>query len=1344
MDEVDKQQENPNGHEKMVNEGSAARTRPTSVEEIRLRRKRKDSLENVKEETVEAAQLLDNDLVDKASENHDSEIGHDRSKNLRCEDSSRKNEDAISSTREEKKEKTMIEDPVGAAQLPSKDLVEKVPDCHESKKGYDSSEKLRHEELVMDSSRKREEASSSPKEESLDIPMKDIPIEEAQLLHNYLVEKVSDYHSSEKGHDRSTKVRLEEHVKDSSRKKQDTITSSREEKPIEEDHVGAAQLLGNDIVEKVSDYHASERGHDRSKKVRREERVKDSSRNREDATSSSREEKSMKEDPIEEAQLLHNYLVEKVSDYHSSEKGHDRSTKVRLEEHVKDSSRKKQDTITSSREEKPIEEDHVGAAQLLGNDIVEKVSDYHASERGHDRSKKVRREERVKDSSRNREDATSSSREEKSMKEDHVSERGYDRSKKGRRDERVKDNSRKKENATSSSREERVNKPMKEDPVRATQLLGNDLVEKFSDYHASEKGHDRSKKVRHEERVKDSSRKKKDAISSSREEKLLGNDLVEMVSDYHESEKGYDRSEKLRHEERVKESSRKKEEAVSSSREEKLDKPKKDEPASNRKRKAEGERSTAEKKLIKEDTKDRRGKKEETNYSSCREERRDKKMKKEDLAANRKREGEIPATEIKTMTDRDELGSKKRLRSLVVADLSRDESSIKPDNGDSRKNQNGDHKKNREMDMSKRHEPAKVHGVEVSERWERREQPKSHQHDMREKRRRSRSRDHGQDKQKRSSPLPRAEKATSRHKRNHEGRSENAVKDRSGKHHGNDNENKVASTVNNKSRRYNASKSEIGGYSPRKRREEASTKADSPPNLSSENKSAKWDLTPTVTAGTYSGSVFTGLQAATQTGYPVISEASLALLKPLMEAPFRMPPPRQTTSFDSVQLTESTRRMRRLYAENVPDSASEKSLIEYFNSYMLYSGSNHIKGSEPCISCIINKEKSQALVEFLTPQDASAALSLDGCSFAGSNLKIRRPKDYVEITNGELEKKEPATNAVSDNVEDSSNKIFIGGFPKAISSDMLLEIVSVFGPLKAYRFVSNNDLSQRCAFLEYTDGSVTLKACAGLNGMKLGGSVITAVCAFPDSSSVAVNENPPFYGIPDHAKPLLGKSKHILKLKNVVDSEDLTSLSKQEVKEILEDVRLECARFGVIKSINIVEHKSKDITASESNALLNLEPTDSKDECADDMADNVDLAEVVRPDSLIGEDKLCEPCSDTAAETNTQANDDQHSTEQDHCEKTVGESAQDEAENPQEVASARTVKTRWDAGDKIEEEQEQDPEDVFEPGCIFIEYGRPEATRDAAHSLHGRLYNNRTVKVEYVSKELYQIMFPSG
>ncbi|CAH2059600.1 unnamed protein product [Thlaspi arvense] len=885
MNEVSKQTEKPDGHE-----GSAARTRPTSVEEIMLRRKRKESLENVEEETVGAAELLGNDLVEKASAYNEPGTGYDRSK------------------------------------------------------------KVSREERVKYSPRKKEDVMSSSTEERLDKPMKEDHVGASQLLSNDLVEKVPDYHVPEKGYDRSERLRREERDKDSSSKKEDAI-SSREE-ILDKDPVGAPQLLGNDLVEKASDYHASVKEHERSEKVSREERVKDSSRKKEDATSSSRDE----------------------------------------------------------RVDKPMNEHHVGAAQLQRNDLVEKVSDYHASEKEHERPKKVSRKERVKDSPL------------------------------------------KKEEVTSSSREKRVDKPMKEDPVGVAQSQRNDVVEKVSDYHASEKEHDRSKKARREERVKDSSRKKEDVISSSREEKsmkedrvgaaqLLGNDLVEKVSNYYESEKGYDRSEKLRREEHVKDRSRKKVEVISSAREEKLDKPtKEEEPSANRKRKAEGEGSTAETNLVEEHSKDRRIKKEETN-SSCREERLDKKMKKEDLAANRKIrvEGEFPPTEMKTMTDRDGhgvdtkikakreipaakttekqihpqetrreqarsapenlAGSRKRLRSLVVADIPRDENSMKPDSGNKRKNQNADDMKNRERNVSRRHDPEKVHSVEVSERWEKREQPKSDHRNMREKRRRSRSRDHGHDRQKRSPPLPRAEKATSRHKRDHEERSENTVKDRSAKHHFNDNENKVASTINNnKSRRYSASKSELGGYSPRKRREEASAKAASPPNLSSEKKSAKWDLTPTVTADMSSGSFFSGLQAATQTSYPAISEASMTLLKPLMEASFRTPLARQTTSVDSVQLTESTRRMRRLYAENVPDSASEKSLIECFNGYMLSSGSNHIKGSEPCISCIINKEKSQALVEFLTPQDASAALSLDGCSFAGSNLRIRRPKDYVETT----------------------------------------------------------------------------------------------------------------------------------------------------------------------------------------------------------------------------------------------------------------------------------------------------------------------------------------------------------
>lgn len=45
----------------------------------------------------------------------------------------------------------------------------------------------------------------------------------------------------------------------------------------------------------------------------------------------------------------------------------------------------------------------------------------------------------------------------------------------------------------------------------------------------------------------------------------------------------------------------------------------------------------------------------------------------------------------------------------------------------------------------------------------------------------------------------------------------------------------------------------------------------------------------------------------------------------------------------------------------------------------------------------LQKDKGQALVEFLTADDASAALSFDGSMLFGSIVKIRRPKDYIEV-----------------------------------------------------------------------------------------------------------------------------------------------------------------------------------------------------------------------------------------------------------------------------------------------------------------------------------------------------------
>ncbi|CAN0904801.1 Splicing factor U2AF 65 kDa subunit [Linum grandiflorum] len=195
----------------------------------------------------------------------------------------------------------------------------------------------------------------------------------------------------------------------------------------------------------------------------------------------------------------------------------------------------------------------------------------------------------------------------------------------------------------------------------------------------------------------------------------------------------------------------------------------------------------------------------------------------------------------------------------------------------------------------------------------------------------------------------------------------------------------------------------LGGYSPRKRKSEAAVKTPPPTKRSPEKKSAKWDRAPKGKKETLSASIHANDLLSNQHSssimrevvntVPISSDPGPSLLGASASSLLKT----KNIPIESVQLTQSTRPIRRLYVENVPASASEKAVMDFLSNSLISYGVNHVPGTQPCISCIINKEKGQALVEFLTPEDASAALSFDGWSFSGCTIKIRRPKDYVEV-----------------------------------------------------------------------------------------------------------------------------------------------------------------------------------------------------------------------------------------------------------------------------------------------------------------------------------------------------------
>ncbi|KAG5240699.1 splicing factor U2af [Salix suchowensis] len=717
---------------------------------------------------------------------------------------------------------------------------------------------------------------------------------------------------------------------------------------------------------------------------------------------------------------------------------------------------------------------------------------------------------------------------------------------------------------------------------------------------------------------------------------------------------------------------------------------------------------------------------------------------------------------------------------------------------------NGVDDRGRDGSPAKKHNLGKGHHLETSERKERKE----YNEELRLKSRRSRSREHEVRNRRSISLSPRAHKCGSYHRREHGELASHSVKERSGQQQSDVDKSKTKnSSSSSHYRGHGGSSCGLGGYSPRKRKTEATIKTTSPDKHSPERKCAKWDLAPEETNNVFPAATLSNFQSPNPTVSSNTHELASAVpitstaVNPLSGVSHSASSTAAKVSIESIQLTQATCPMRMLYMENIPATASEKAVMECLNSLLISSSVNHIQGTQPCISCIMLKEKGQALVEFLTPEDASAALSFNGNSFSGSIIKVRRPKDFVEVATSELEKSTAVVDAISDIVKDSPHKIFVGGISKALSSKMLMEIASSFGPLKAYQSEISKDPGGPFAFLEYADQSVAFKACAGLNGMKLGGQVITVIQAVPNASSAEIDGNPPFCQIPQHAKALIGKPTEVLKLKNVFDSEKLSSMSNMEVEDVLEDVRLECARFGSVKSVNVVKYGAIPISNSElcefNNDMASAKVTQSVD-CDETNSKTRNIRELIDQIFMEGDsngenkpgsdDAMEEPCQPDEVDDDMVVQDlvckslsDSQEPPQDELDSNVDNVADDDIQieevrgenkstagdvyNLEEVSgnkstageelnleqvsgdvekpflngSTRTGPISIEKGDGKEHDCNRGR--AFEPGCVFVEFRRAEASCMAAHCLHGRLFGDRVVVVEYVPLDLYLARF---
>lgn len=196
---------------------------------------------------------------------------------------------------------------------------------------------------------------------------------------------------------------------------------------------------------------------------------------------------------------------------------------------------------------------------------------------------------------------------------------------------------------------------------------------------------------------------------------------------------------------------------------------------------------------------------------------------------------------------------------------------------------------------------------------------------------------------------------------------------------------------------------------------------------------------------------------------------------------------------------QQTRHARRLYIGQLPTDLTENEVSGFFRDTIksvTVSEEGYSPEEDPILSVYINRERRFAFVEFRSVEMCTACLQFDGINILGRGaVKVKRPNDYnVALAPRGVVGNGPTfdmsrVGIVSSSVPDGPNKIFIGGIPYHLTDDQVSELLSAFGPLRAFHLVrdAGSPTSKGYGFCEYAETTATVLAVAGLNGMDMGG-----------------------------------------------------------------------------------------------------------------------------------------------------------------------------------------------------------------------------------------------------------------
>ena len=270
--------------------------------------------------------------------------------------------------------------------------------------------------------------------------------------------------------------------------------------------------------------------------------------------------------------------------------------------------------------------------------------------------------------------------------------------------------------------------------------------------------------------------------------------------------------------------------------------------------------------------------------------------------------------------------------------------------------------------------------------------------------------------------------------------------------------------------------------------------------------------------------------------------------------------------------SEMKEKCRQLLLLDLNTNVKEDDIFDFFKNMLVTYRCIPSNSKHPVVDVKLDKEKHLAVVEFRGAEEATSALAFDGALFKQKHLRIRRPRDFLPLPGEPLEP--PSINIAgitSSYVPNTYNRIIIGGIPKSLPSEKMMELLQCFGDLRAFTYVyePKTNVWNGYAFCEFVDLTLTDLVCDGLNSLEVEDSILkvqrsTRNCPRIDLASVIPEMIP---------KTLLGpistsvEPTNIVQILNVLSLEDIAD--DQEYLDIMEDVRDEAAEFGRVEKVFI-------------------------------------------------------------------------------------------------------------------------------------------------------------------------------